>query len=296
MKKTVFSILAFVLILMPAAVGCGPANENEGSEEPGAVTEQRIISLMPSNTEILFALGLEDSIVGVTDFCNYPPELETAVAAGRIQRVGDAFTVNEELIVSLEPTLVLFGYESDSTQALAERLNSLDIPTATAYPTTIQGTLDSIITIGELTGREDQARQLTADMETALLEIEEITRNLDDAEKPRVLMLLDLDFLYVAGSETLEDELLALAGGINVIEAAGYNSVSEEVIVESGPRVIFCSFPFRDQILAEKERLQQIPAVANEEIYDLDGDLMNRPTPRLIEGLRLLLSILHPEL
>lgn len=291
MKKIIFSIFAFVLILMPAAVGCGPADENGGSEEP-----LRIISLMPSNTELLFALGLEDLIVGVTDFCNYPPELETAVAEGRIKRVGDAFNINEELIVSLEPTLVLFGHESDATETLGERLSNLEIQTVVLYPTTIQETLDSIITLGELTDRKEQAQQLAAEMETALAEIEAITRDLDDAEKPRVLMLLDLDFLYVAGSGTLEDELIALAGGMNVIEAAGYNPVSEEVIVESDPQVIFCSFPFRKQILAEKQSWRQITAVAEEAVYDLDGDLINRPTPRLVEGLRLLLSLLHPGL
>jgi iron complex transport system substrate-binding protein len=292
MKRTVFSILAILIVLMLAAAGCGPAAENGGSDEP----EQRIISLMPSNTELLFALGLEGSIVGVTDYCNYPPELETAVAAGRIQRVGDSYNLNEELIVSLEPTLVLLGYDSDSSQALVERLNSLEIPTAVFFPTTIQETLDSFITLGNLTGREQQAQQLAADMEIALAEIEAITKDLTDAEKPRVLMLLDLDYLFVAGSGTLEDELITLAGGINVIEAAGYSSISEEVIVESSPQVFLCSFPFRDKILAEKESWRQIPAVKEEAVYDLDGDLINRPTPRLIEGLRLLLSLLHPGL
>ncbi len=296
MNRKVFFITALVLILILAAAGCGPAEENGSEEETGSPEEQRIISLMPSNTEILFALGLEDSVVGVTDWCNYPPELEAAVAEGRIQRVGDAFNVNEELVVSLEPTLVLLGYDTDASRALEERLNSLEIPTAIIYPTTVAQTLESILALGELTGREEKAQELVADMEAALDEIKASTADIAEEDKPRVLMLLDLDSLYVAGPATLEDELITLAGGVNVVEAAGYTQVSEEIIVESSPDIILCSFPFRDRIYAEKDSWKDIPAVAADEVHDLDADLINRPTPRLIEGLKLILSILHPQI
>ncbi|HOL17832.1 MAG TPA: ABC transporter substrate-binding protein [Bacillota bacterium] len=295
MKRIVFLMAVLMLVLILAAAGCGPAEENGGEEETGAPEEQRIISLMPSNTEILFALGLEDSIVGVTNFCNYPPELETAVAEGRIQRVGDAFNINEELVVSLEPTLVLLGYDTDASRSLEERLNNLGISTAIIYPSTVAQTLESILTLGELTGREEKAQELVADMEAALDEIKAATAGIADQDKPRVLMLLDLDSLYVAGPATLEDELITLAGGINVVEAAGYSQISEEIIVESGPDIILCSFPFSDRIYAEKESWKDIPAVAADKVYDLNADLINRPTPRLIEGLQQLLSILHPQ-
>jgi len=294
MKKTVFSILALILMLLLALAGCAPAAEEVG--DAPAADPQRIVSLMPSHTEILFALGLEEYMVGVTNFCNYPPELNTAVAEGRIQKVGDAFNLNEELIVSLEPTLVVIGHDNEASQALAERLKNLNIATAVVFPASVQQTLDSIATLGELTGREERAAQLAVEMETALAEIAALTAELDDAEKPRVLMLLDLDYLFVAGSGTLEDELISLAGGVNVAGVAGYSAISEEALVSIAPAVILCSFPFRDRILAEKESWQVIPAVKEGAVYDLDGDLINRPTPRLIAGLRLLLDTLHPEL
>jgi iron complex transport system substrate-binding protein len=294
MKKTALSILMLLWVMMLAITGCAPAAEYVGDEP--AAEPQRIISLMPSLTENLFALGLADSIVGVTDFCNYPPELSAAVTEGRIQKVGDAFNLNEELIVSLEPTLVLFGHENEASQALAERLKDLNIATAVVFPGSIRQTLGSIATLGELTGQEERAAQLIAEMETALAEIETLTGELDEAQKPQVLMLLDLDYLFVAGAGTLEDELITLAGGVNVAGVDGYSPISEEALISIAPDIILCSFPFRDRILAEKVSWQVIPAVQEDAVYDLDGDLINRPTPRLIAGLKQLLETLHPEL
>lgn len=292
MKKTLLYIFAALLIVILAA-GCAPAEDAAPEETPVA---QRIVSLMPSNTEILFALGLEDSIVGVTEFCNYPPQLETAVNEGRIKRVGDAFNINEELIVSLQPTLVLIGFDNDASRALEERLNNLEIPTAVIVPASLQQTLDSIIQLGTLTDREEHAEQLVAEMETTIADITALTEGLEDEEKPRVLMLLDLDSLFVAGSGTLEDELITLAGAVNISGVEGYGAISEETVVQSAPDIIISTFPFRDRILAEKEAWQEIPAVAAGTVYDLDGDLINRPAPRLMEGLKLLLETIHPDL
>lgn len=304
MKRLTLAILAVVIIFMLAAAGCGEqpveSGENGNNGENGingdngeTIVDQRIISLIPSNTEVLFALGLGESVVGVTDFCNYPPEMETAVAEGRIQRVGDAHTLNEELIVSLEPTLVLFGFDNEE---VVSRLNSLGIVTAVISPRSIDEAVESIITIGELTGRQGKARLLADEMETGFAAVAEKTAALSDEEKPRVAFVLDLEWLFVAGSGTLEDELIALAGGINAFEIDGYDSVSEEVIVESRPHIILGGFPYREQILAEKEAWKEIPAVKNEKVHDIDGDIVNRPTPRLVEGLRQLLDILHPDL
>lgn len=285
-------ILSFVVMILG---GCAaPPPENVIPEQPDE--KLRIISLMPSNTEILFALGLGDQLVGVTNLCDYPPGLETAVTAGRIQRVGDAFALNEELIVSLEPTLVILGHDSDASRALAGRLNGLGITTEVIFPQSIQQMLESVLRLGEITGRLSEAESLVARMEADFAEIRNKTAGLAETEKPRVLMLLDLDFLFVAGPGTLEDELISMAGAVNVIETAGYNAVSEELIIESDPDVILNSFPFRERILNEKEIWQDLSAVRAGAIYDIDGDLVNRPAPRLVDGLRQLLTIFHPDL
>lgn len=292
MNKKFVVHITVILVLLLAAAGCGElAIENDQNDANDH--QQRIISLMPSNTEILFELGLGESVVGVTDYCNYPPEMEAAVADGRIMRVGDAFSINEELIISLDPTLVLLGFENET---LIESLEGYGIATAVISPRSIEAAMDSLLTIGELTGRRSEAESLVAEMKSAFDQISSKTAGIADSDKPRVLMLLDLDFLFVAGNGTIEDELITLAGGINVIEIAGYDSVSEEFIVESQPEIILSSFPYREIIMAEKEAWQDLPAVQNEAIYDLDGDLINRPTPRLVEGLKMLLQLLHPGL
>ena len=285
-------LLALMALIIAVAAGCA-APAAGGDTNDDAASEMRIVSLMPSNTEILFALGLGEALVGVTDYCNYPPELEEAVAAGRIQRVGDAFNVNEELLISLEPTLVVFGYSTEAAQNLAERLNDLGINTEIIFPQTVQQTMESIIRLGDLTGTGDRAAALVAEMEAAFAEAAAATEELPAEDRPKVLMLLDLDSLYVAGTGTLENELIKAAGGVNIVETAGYPQISEEAIIAGNPDIILCSFPFKDRILSEKEAWKELTAVQAEAVYDLEGDLINRPGPRLEEGLKLMQSIIH---
>ncbi|HPU00317.1 MAG: ABC transporter substrate-binding protein [Firmicutes bacterium] len=284
MKKHMLPVILLIVVVILLA-GCGDGGSGAGEKE-----ELRIVSLMPSNTEILFALGLGDAVVGVTDYCNYPPELEKAVEEGRIQRMGDSYNVNEELLVSLEPDLVLFGFASDAV----ERLAGLGIRAEVIYPKSLEETYASIRLIGELAGCQSEAEKLAADMEAAVAAVKEKAAAVPDAEKPRVLMLLDLDYLYVAGAGTLENELIAAAGGINVVEVQDYPQINEEAIINYNPDIILCSFPFRDRILAEKEAWKGIAAVQNEAVYDVDGDLINRPGPRLVQGLEQLYAIFYP--
>lgn len=286
MKKYLLPVVMLLVVGLLLA-GCGVKENGNGDD-----TElPRIVSVMPSNTEILFALDLGDALVGVTDFCNYPPELDEAVEEGRIQRLGDSFNLNEELLVSLEPDLVLFGFSSDAVERLAE----LGIKSEVIAPASMAETYASIRRIGELTGYESAAEKLAGDMEAAIEAVKGKAAALPAEEKPRVLMLLDLDYLYVAGTGTLEDEMIAAAGGINVVEAESYAQISEEALIDADPDIILCSFPFREQILSEKESWKDLAAVIHEAVYDLDGDLINRPGPRLVQGLEQLYEIFHPE-
>lgn len=290
MKKYLLPlVMLLVITMMLLPLGCSDAGDSGDDEANGESEETlRIASVMPSNTELLFALGLGDSVVGVTDFCNYPPELEQAVEAGRIKKLGDSFNLNEELLVSLEPDLVLFGFASDA-QA---RLDDLDIKSEVITPASLEETYASIRRIGELTGVESAAEKLAGDMEAAIEALKAEAAQIE--EKPLVLMLLDLDYLYVAGAGTLEDELIAAAGGTNAAGAEGYAQLSEEALIEADPDIIICTFPLKERILSEKDAWKDLTAVMNEAIYDINGDLVNRPTPRLVEGLELLFGLFHP--
>lgn len=291
-KLSGFSCALLVLLLLYlAAGGCGSPGQPPAGE-PGAIPG-RIISLMPSNTEILFALGLEEAVVGVTDWCDYPPAMLNAVQAGRIHRVGDSFSINEELLVSLKPDLVIFGYTSPNLEALASRLESLGISSMTFVPANLEETRNSILAMGEATGRLKEAEALVREMQSGVSAVTGKTAALAGDQKPRVLVLLDLDFLFIAGPGTQEDELVRLAGGLNAMDAAGYAQVSEEAVVAANPDIIICCFPFADRIRTAKAEWAQITAVREGAVYDVDGNLVNRPTPRLAEGLSLLYSLLH---
>ncbi len=285
-NKCLLAVTLLIIIAMVLPIGCGVTRNGAGDDEE----LMRIASVMPSNTEILFALGLGDAVVGVTDFCNYPPELEEAMEAGQIKSVGDSFNLNEELLVSLEPDLVLFGYASDEVDRIAD----LGITAEVIAPASLAETYASIRLIGELTASESAAEKLAADMEAAIEAVKEKAAALNAEEKPRVLMLLDLDYLCAAGPGTLEDELIAAAGGINVVEVGGYAQLSEEVIIDGNPEIILCTFPLKDRILSEKDAWKDLDAVKNEAIYDINGDLVNRPGPRLVQGLELLYGYFYP--
>lgn len=283
-------LLVLVMLLLPLGCNVGDGGGDDPAGDANGENEEplRIISVMPSNTELLFALGLGDAVVGVTDFCDYPPELEEAVEAGRIKRLGDSFNLNEELLVSLEPDLVLFGFASD----VQDRLDDLGIKSEFIAPASLEETYASIRRIGELTGIVSAAEKLAGNMESAIEALKAEAAQIE--EKPQVLMLLDLDYLYIAGAGTLEDELIAAAGGINVVQAEGYAQLSEEALIDANPEIILCTFALRDRILAEKDSWKGLDAVKNEAIYDIDGDLVNRPGPRLVQGLELLYGIFHP--
>lgn len=278
-------LLVMVMLLFPG--GCAPKGNGAGDEGEA----MRIASVMPSNTEILFALGLGDAVVGVTDYCNYPPELEQGVNGGRIKRIGDSFNLNEELLVSLQPELVLFGFASEAV----ERLEDLGISSEVIAPASLAETYASIRRIGELTDTKAAAEKLAGELESAIDAVRDKSAAMTAKDKPRVLMLLDLDSLYVAGSGTLEDEIIAAAGGTNVAEAGGYAQLSEEALIAADPDFILCTFPLKERILSEKEAWKDLAAVKNEAIHDIDGDLVNRPGPRLARGVELLHGLFHPE-
>lgn len=188
---------------------------------------------------------------------------------------------------------MVFGYSTEAAQNLADRLNDLGINTEIIFPQTVQQTMESIIRLGDLTGTGERAAALVAEMETAFADAAAATAELPAEDRPKVLMLLDLDSLYVAGTGTLENELIKAAGGVNIVETAGYPQISEEAIIAGNPDIILCSFPFKDRILSEKEAWKELTAVQAEAVYDLEGDLINRPGPRLEEGLKLMQSIIH---
>ena len=255
---------------------------------------QRLVSFGPSITEILFALGLEEKVVGVSNYCDYP---ETATLK---PKVGDAFNPSLEKIVELEPDLVL----TVKQEQLNSELDALGIKFMVLDPEDIDGILGNIERVGEITGTEKKAKKLVKDMQDS---ISQVSAQVEDAPKVRVFFIVDatdLTLPWTAGTGSFIDALIMMAGGEN-IAAKGQGAwvqFSLEQIVSSDPEVIIIQTMTRGIPTVSKEELEAHPAwgemtaVKQGKICFINGDLVSRPGPRIVQGLEAMAKIIHPEL
>ncbi len=260
---------------------------------------QRIVSLSPSNTEILFALDLGDKVVGVTDFCDYPEELLAKIDAGEIQRVGTTFPgFNLETIVDLEPD-VAFAIGATVPEYVTD-LEGLGIPVIILQPEDIDGIFSDIELVGEVTGKEAEAETLIADLAEL---IDEIVAKVADAPLPRVFYGTDVsnpNTLYTVGSGTFIDALITLAGGENITGGLeGWTTYNLEDLVYSNPNIVViggANWGVSAEEVASRLVWQDLDAVKNGKIFAIDDTPLVRPGPRIADGLELLAGLIHPEL
>ena len=250
-------------------------------------TPQRIISLAPSNTEILFALGLGDEVVAVTMYCDYPAE------ALDKEKVGDYYGPDIEKIIALQPDLILATdfHRFDLIPALEQQ----GFAVFAVAPQTLDDVLESIQKIGEITGREAEASQLVNGMRSKIEEIEEQTKELE--QKPSVLYMTWHDPMWTVGRNTWIDELINMAGGMNIFSEnfEGGAMVQIEWVVLLDPEIIITSEWSYDWALNATE-LASTNASQTGRIYTFDDDLAQRPGPRLIQGLDWFAYLIHPEI
>ena len=253
-------------------------------------TPTKIVSLAPSNTEMLFALGLGDRVVGVTEFCDYPP------AAKDKTKVGGFSTVDAERVVSLAPDLVLAG--NIHVSKIVPELEKLGLTVVVVHPKTADEVLARLVTIGRLTGRERQGQELKAQLEKRMSEIAAKAR--ESGESPRVFWMLG-DSLFTAGPGSFVDDLIRKAGGTNIAADAKtqWPELSMEAVLQADPEIIVIPGP-AGPALAEKLRgdpkWQQVSAVrAGRFVLISDQNVVSRPGPRVVDGLDLLARGLHPE-
>ncbi|EPR4667505.1 ABC transporter substrate-binding protein [Listeria monocytogenes] len=236
----------------------------------------KIVSLMPSNTEILFALDLGDNVKGVTAYDDYPKE------AQKVEKVTST-SVDTEKIIAIKPDLVL-GHESmlatekDAYQLLKDAgINVFVVPDATD----LKAAEKSIITVGKLTGKEKEAKEVTDSMEEQKVAIEKKAKELKTS--PKVWIEISPD-LYTAGKGTFMNEMLELAGGTNVVTESGFIPYNEEKVVELQPDIILSVYPDAKATIQKRAAWKDIPAVKNDKIYEMDANKLSRPGPRLLEG------------
>jgi iron complex transport system substrate-binding protein len=250
----------------------------------------RIVSLAPSITETVFVLGDGDRLVGVTDFCDYPPE------AARKPRVGGISTPSFEAILSLRPDLIIATSESNYAEHV-ERLVSLGLPVYVVQPVDFETVLESIDRIGRVLGREAAARARVAAMRR---DADAIARAVAGSPRPRVLYVVWPNPLIAPGRGTLITELIQRAGGESVTgaEPLPYPRLSLETVVERRPDRIIVGRHGQgtvEELLRGWERLGSVSALREGRVFGVDGDLVHRPGPRMIEALRALARVIHPE-
>jgi len=250
----------------------------------------RIVSLAPSTTELLFALGLADKIVGVTEFCNYPALAQTK------EKVGGFGPPSIEKIISLDPDLVV---AASLHQAVVEQLEQLNIPVIAVNPTNMAQVIANALLLGKATGATREAQTIEQDFTTAMREVEQKTRGLAESSRPLVYFEIWHDPITSAGPNTFIHELITRAGGINLAANAASNFpvLSLEEILAQKPAVMFRGHgPETIEAIKERPNWETVPALANNRVYLVDEDIILRPGPRLTLGLREMARLLHPDL
>jgi iron complex transport system substrate-binding protein len=252
---------------------------------------KRIVSLAPNITEILFSLGLDEEIVGVSIHCNFPEKAKTKV------RVGSYISLDFEKITSLKPDLII-ATGAGNTREMVDRLEKLGFQTYTIYPKNFNDILKSIGHIGEVVNREKEARGIIEGLRKRSQRVIELTKGLS---RPKVFIQIGDAPIVTVGKGSFADDLIRLAGGENIAgkEKEVYPRFGMEEILKRSPEVIVISSmnPKGDyqKILEEWNRWKTIPAVKNGRIHLIDSDLLDRPSPRIIDGLEELARVLHPE-
>jgi iron complex transport system substrate-binding protein len=295
------TLVAIALTSLLIAAGCtsapAPGNITDDLGRTVQIKEipERIISLAPSNTEILFALGLNDKIVGVTEYCNYPPE------AIEKPKVGGFSTVNIETVVSLTPDL-LFATDIHN-KTIIPALERLNFTVVALSPETLTGVIDDIGLVGNITGTKKESSKLTGDLQKRIDAVINKTGNLTQEQKPTVLYLTWHDPLMTAGKGTLADDVITMAGGINIAgDISGNNNITLETVIDRNPQIIVASVGMGSgedlpwQYVNTESRLKTTEALSNNRVYKIDGDLIHRSGPRIVDALEIMAQFFHPEL
>ena len=243
---------------------------------------QRIVSLAPSVTETLFALGLGDKIVGVTAYCDHPPEAKTK------EQIGDTLKPSIEKIIALKPDLVIASIASQ-LESFVQKLDDAGIAVYVSSPRNLAETITSIQILGDLTGATGKASELTDNLRQR---IEQVQKRAAGPEKPSVFVMLGSEPLITIGGASFINDLITQAGGqsISADEKSDYPQYSLETVIARKPQVIFLQAA--DERLPE--RLQQTPAAQQGRVYHLNDDLLLRPGPRIVDGLEQIAEKLHP--
>jgi iron complex transport system substrate-binding protein len=252
----------------------------------------RIVSLAPSITEIIFALNQGHLLKGATLYSDYPREAAT------LPKVGSYVRLDLERIVALNPDLCI-AIKDGNPKDVIDRLESLKIPIYSVNPRNLETVMDTVLEIGEIIGASSYANALVASMKSRIEGVKSLVAKVD--HRPKVFFQIGISPIVSVGTVTFIHELIEFAGGQNV--AAGltpYPRFNREQVLALSPDVVIITSMARavvfEDVKAEWNRWPYMPAARNQRIFIVDSNLFDRPTPRLVDGLELLIKLIHPEL
>jgi len=290
----------YILILaaLCSVFSCGKPPEEQplrAGDAPGeAPYPARIVSMAPSITEVIFALGLGDRVVGVSAFCDYPPE------AAKKPKIGGVVNPNMEAVVALNPDLVL-ALPNATQESMFRSLRQLGIRVLTLRNDTLEDFFTTIRAIGEVTSTQPAADEMS---ERLRAKFSDISDRVALGPRRKVMFIVGVDPLFVAGRDTFIDELITIAGGTNIAadSISKYPQLGIEEVVSRAPEVILytsLNFELTPKQEAEAKRLwsayPSIPAVKNGRIHGLVADYVTLPGPRLVLGVEEMARAIHPE-
>lgn len=246
---------------------------------------ERVISLAPSLTEMIFAAGAGNKLVGVTTFCNYPPEAE------QIQKVSDTQTPNIESIIALKPEVV-FVSTASQLETFTKTLESQNIAVFVTGPNGLDDIYKSIATVGDILGTRERADEVVREMRKRVARVEALARG---AERPKVFVQIDKNSLYTVGKDSFITDIIARAGGVSATAdlATGYPKLSKETALALNPEVIILSESSDNR--EPNEVFRNSPAVKNKRVYNINADLLSRPGPRIVDALEKIVEKLRQQ-
>ena len=317
--KKLYSLLLVVLLTVGVLAGCAEKKDQVNEESKTAVEKktaeitypltltdatktkvliskkpEKIVSLIPSNTEIVFALGLDKEVVGVSDFDNYPQ------AAKKKEKIGGQ-EINLEKIISLHPDLVLAHASWASTaEAGIQQLRNAGITVLVVNDAqNFDQVYDSVDLIGKATGETVKAEEMITGMKGKLAEIK--TKAAEIKEKKKVLVEVSpAPEIYTPGKNTFMDQMLSVINAENIAnDQEGWIKIDQESMIKRNPDVILTTYGYyvknaKDQVLSRKG-WETVNAVKNKHVVDVDSDRVTRSGPRIVEGVEELAKAVYPE-
>ena len=290
--KTYIILILMIFLVQPGSLTAGTVTDQVGRTVMVPENPKRVIALAPSITEIMYDLGQEKRLVGVTQYSTYPPEAES------LPRVGSYVRLDIEKIVALQPDLCL-AIKDGNPKHIVDKLVNLGIPVYVVNPRNLQQIMDAITRLGSILNAGRKAEALVLNMEKRIGQVQ--SRVKKGEHKPRVFFQIDAEPLFSAGTNTFIHELIEMAGGINTTAGeVAYPRFSWEDIIVLQPEIVLISSMAGglppDYLLKSWQKWSMLSAVKNNRIYVVDAELFDRPTPRLVDGLEVIAAIIHPEL